>query len=236
MKTIYDEWDMWQRLLSMLENQFGDNCEFILHDLTKDYSHTVVDIRNGHITGRSIGDCGSNLGLEVLRGTVKDGNRYNYVSYTRDGKILRYSTMFIKDDEGNTIGCLCVNMDITETIKLESFLKRYNSYDITGESTNNIPLASSTGQEILASNISDVLEYLIAQADKIAEKPVEQLTREEKIEFVRYLDQKGAFLVTKSSEKVCEHLKISRFTLYNYLDIIRKESANNETQNSPDQS
>lgn len=236
MKTIYDEWDMWQKLLSMLENQFGDNCEFILHDLTKDYSHTVVDIRNGHITGRSIGDCGSNLGLEVLRGTVKDGNRYNYVSYTRDGKILRSSTMFIKDDEGNTIGCLCVNMDITETIKLESFLKRYNSYDITGESTNNIPLASSTGQEILASNISDVLEYLIAQADKIAEKPVEQLTREEKIEFVRYLDQKGAFLVTKSSEKVCEHLKISRFTLYNYLDIIRKESANNETQNSPDQS
>lgn len=236
MKTIYDEWDMWQRLLSMLENQFGDNCEFILHDLTKDYSHTVVDIRNGHITGRSIGDCGSNLGLEVLRGTVKDGNRYNYVSYTRDGKILRSSTMFIKDDEGNTIGCLCVNMDITETIKLESFLKRYNSYDITGESTNNIPLASSIGQEILASNISDVLEYLIAQADKIAEKPVEQLTREEKIEFVRYLDQKGAFLVTKSSEKVCEHLKISRFTLYNYLDIIRKESANNETQNSPDQS
>lgn len=247
MKTIYDEWDMWQRLLSMLENQFGDQCEFILHDLTKDYSQTVVDIRNGHITGRSIGDCGSNLGLEVLRGTVKEGDRYNYVVYTRDGKILRSSTMFIKDDENNIIGCLCVNLDITETVKLEGFLKRYNSYEILEESQDSVqghPAASSQSQkdatvsdpEIFANNISDVLEYLIAHADKLANKPVEKLTREEKIEFVRYLDQKGAFLVTKSSEKVCEHLKISRFTLYNYLDSIRKESSsdkdNDDSKNS----
>ena len=106
MKTIYDDWDTWQRLMSMLEHQFGSNCEIILHDLTKDYNHTIVDIRNGHITGRNIGDCGSNLGLEVLRGTVQEGDRYNYVVYTRDGKILRSSTMFIKNDEGNVIGCL----------------------------------------------------------------------------------------------------------------------------------
>lgn len=235
MKTIYDEWDMWQRLLSMLENQFGDQCELILHDLTKDYSHTIVDIRNGHITGRSIGDCGSNLGLEVLRGTVKEGDRYNYVVYTRDGKILRSSTMFIKDDDSNIIGCLCINLDITETVKLEGFLKRYNSYEIVDDSHDRLPQFSApasqsmentanSNPEIFASNISEVLEYLIAHADKIAGKPVEELSREEKIEFVRYLDQKGAFLVTKSSEKVCEHLKISRFTLYNYLDLIRKDS------------
>lgn len=75
MKTVYDNWAFWQRLLNMLENEFGNRCELILHDLTKDYAHTVVDIRNGHITGRKIGDCGSNLGLEVLRGEVKDGDR-----------------------------------------------------------------------------------------------------------------------------------------------------------------
>ena len=56
MKTLYDDWDTWQRLMSMLEYQFGSNCEIILHDLTKDYNHTIVDIRNGHITDRNIGD------------------------------------------------------------------------------------------------------------------------------------------------------------------------------------
>lgn len=247
MKSIYDEWDMWQRLLSMLENQFGSHCEIILHDLTKDYSKTVVDIRNGHITGRNIGDCGSNLGLEVLRGTVKDGDRYNYVVYTKDGKILRSSTMFIKDDKNNVIGCLCINLDITETLKLEGFLKRYNSYEIPDKPMGSIPSspsvtqqltmsASDSNQEVFANNISEVLEYLIDQADKIAAKPVEQLSREEKIEFVRFLDQKGAFLVTKSSEKVCEHLKISRFTLYNYLDLIRNESSDNKKENHSEDS
>ncbi len=50
------------------------------------------------------------------------------------------------------------------------------------------------------------------------------MNREDKIRFVRYLDQKGAFLITKSSEKVYEYLNISRYTLYNYLDFIHKES------------
>lgn len=237
MKTIYDDWDTWQRLMSMLEHQFGSNCEIILHDLTKDYNHTIVDIRNGHITGRAIGDCGSNLGLEVLRGTVQDGDRYNYVVYTRNGKILRSSTTFIKNDEGSVIGCLCINLDITETVRMEEFLKQYNSYEIADDTTQNIlptpskHTANNTGHsvsspdsEIFANNITEVLEFLISQADKLIGKPIDKLSREEKIEFVRYLDQKGAFLVTKSSERVCEHLKISRFTLYNYLDLVRKES------------
>ena len=72
MKSIYDEWDFFKRLLDMLEQQLGTNTEILLHDLTKDYNHTIVDIRNGHITNRKIGDCGSNLGLRVLSGKVKD--------------------------------------------------------------------------------------------------------------------------------------------------------------------
>lgn len=27
----------------------------VLHDLEKDYEHTIVDIRNGHITNRKVG-------------------------------------------------------------------------------------------------------------------------------------------------------------------------------------
>ena len=86
--------DYLKKLLDMMENHFGKNNEIVLHDLTKDYNHTIIDIRNGHITGRSIGDCGSNLGLEVLRGTVVNGDRYNYITHTKDGKVLRSSSMY----------------------------------------------------------------------------------------------------------------------------------------------
>lgn len=146
------------------------------------------------------------------------------------------------------IGCLCINLDITETVRLEEFLKRYNSYEIEEDNAqsilptskkhaeaNTVPSDSSSNppsdSEVFANNITEVLEFLIAQADKRAGKPVDELSREEKIEFVRYLDQKGAFLVTKSSERICEHLKVSRFTLYNYLDLIRKESNTNTETN-----
>lgn len=213
MKTIYDNWDLWQKLLNMMEQQFGPRCEIILHDLTRDYAHTIVDIRNGHITGREIGDCGSNLGLEVLRGTVQDGDRYNYVVHTPDGKILRSSTMFLHNDEGAVIGSLCINLDITQSVAFEGFLHQFNGYTPGAE--------TEPRKETFDGDINGVLEFLLQQATELAGKPVEELSREEKIRFVGYLDAKGAFLVTKSSDRVCECLKISRFTLYNYLDLVR---------------
>ncbi len=55
--------------------------------------------------------------------------------------------------------------------------------------------------------------------------PPEEMGREEKIQVVAYLDEKRAFLISKSSERVCECLGISKFTLYNYLDSIRSKNA-----------
>lgn len=243
MNLIYDNWNMWQKLLTMLEHQFGSKSEFILHDLTKDYNHSIVDIRNGYITNRKIGDCGSNLGLEVLRGTVLDGDRYNYIVNTRDGKLLRSSTMFIYDENGKVIGSLCINTDITETVHFEEYLRQYNQYNIPTPGNSNLPLTTHTANnnprqdintpppsEIFANDVSQVLDYLILQADNLIGKPVNKMNREDKINFIKYLDQKGAFLITKASEKVYEHLNISRYTLYNYLDLIRKENEKHTTK------
>lgn len=244
MNRIYDNWSMWKKLLTMLEHQFGNRTEFILHDLTKDYNHTIVDIRNGHITHRKIGDCGSNLGLEVLRGSVKDGDRYNYIVNTRDGKLLRSSTMYIHNDDGTVIGTLCINTDITETVRFEEYLRQYNQYSTSVPTPTEpiepartpapAPPPAQTHQhepEFFATNVTELLDYLIADATRLIGKPVDQMQREDKIEFVRYLDGKGAFLITHSAEKVYEYLNISRFTLYNYLDLVRKDSDKSEKDN-----
>lgn len=220
MKTICDDLEFWGKLLTMLEQEFGPRCEIILHDLTRDYAHTIVDIRNGHITGRKIGDCGSNLGLEVLRGTVKDGDRYNYVVHTPDGKILRSSTMFLKDEEGTVIGSLCINLDITQSVAFEGMLHQFNGYTPGVE--------AEPRKETFDGNIQDVLEFLLQQAVEMCGKPVEEMSREDKIRCVGYLDAKGAFLITKSSERVCDFLKVSRFTLYHYLDITRDQRQENQ--------
>ena len=52
------------------------------------------------------------------------------------------------------------------------------------------------------------------------------MSRDEKKEFVRILDDKGAFLITKSGERVQEYLGISKYTLYNYLGSNKNEKNN----------
>ncbi len=211
MKSIRAEPEFWDRMLSMMEAQFGKQCEIVLHDLTGDYSHTIVDIRNGHITGRKIGDPGSNMGLEVMRGTVKNGDRYNYITHTVSGRILRSSTTYLYDDDRNLIGALCINTDITDTIAMENFLHNYNDFSIE----------SDVEKEIFATDVKSLLEFLIKEAQQQVGKEPSEMDKADRIKFLTHLDAKGAFLVTKSSEKVCEYLDISKFTLYNYLDSVR---------------
>lgn len=220
MKDIKQEKEFLIQLMDMLEQQMGPHTEIVLHDLKKDYATTIVDIRNGHVTGRKVGGTGSNLGLEVLQGTVKDGNRFNYVTRLKDNRMLRSSSLYIKDDDGNLIGCLCVNTDITESIKLENYLKEINQYDIN----------SADKQEIFVTEVNQLLEYLLQEGQKLVGKPAGVMNREEKLQFLKYLNDKGAFLITKSGERIQSFLGISKYTMYTYLDIIKKEEAGSKTK------
>lgn len=214
MKTIQDEMVFFKQLLDMLEKQLGNNTEVVLLDLTKEYGSMIVDIRNGHITGRKIGGTGSNMGLEVLAGTVKNGNKYNYITKSKDNKILRSSTLYIRDNEENVIGCLCINTDITESVKFEAFLKEFNQY--------NIDSGELESPEIFAQDVTQVLDFLIQEGQKLVGKPAAVMTKNEKLQFLNYLNEKGAFLITKSGEKIQEIMGISKYTMYNYLDMIKK--------------
>ena len=105
-----DNQELIRQVFDLLARHFGDEVELVLHDYTHDYEHTIVDIRNGHITGRQTGDTGDILGLEVLRGTVEDGNSYNLTNDTNDDRILRSSTQFIRDEQGNVVACIAINV------------------------------------------------------------------------------------------------------------------------------
>lgn len=215
MKSIEDAMPLLQQILTLVEKQFGSKCEVVLHDLTKDYNHTIVDIRNGSVTNRTVGGCGSNLGLEVLRGTVVDGDRFNYVTTTQDGKILRSSSIYLKNDDGEVIGSICINLNITETLQFEGFLRQFNQFD------------TISNEEYFATDVNNLLAHLIQTGQDMIGKPAGEMNKSEKIEFIRFLDDKGAFLITKSGEQICELLGISKFTFYNYLESSRNQNGTN---------
>ena len=199
--------DFLKRLLDMLEQQLGDKTEIVLHDLRDGYEHTIIDIRNGGITGRTIGGTGRNLGLQVLNGTSENGDKYNYVTKLADGRYLRSSSLYLRDKEGLVVGALCINTDITETLHLERVLKEMNKCDL-----------SNTEDEIFVQDVNQLLEQLILKTRESIGKAPEEMSRDDKIEFIRQLKEKGAFLITKSGERVQEYLGISKYTLYKYLE------------------
>lgn len=212
MKTIHDNLEIFTQVLDLIENHFGSKCEVVLHDNTKEYEHTIVDIRNGHITGRKVGDCGGNWGLEVMSNSSNNSHIYNKIIHTRSGQIIRGSSVFLKDDEGNNIGSVCVNYDITDSLKCEEFLRQFNNYTTPAPSSN----------ELFTNDVNQLMDNLLIQCENMFNKPASELSKDEKLEIVKYLDSKGAFLITKSGDRVCECLGISKFTLYNYLEAVRE--------------
>ena len=207
-----------KQVVNLIEKQFGTNCEVVLHDLSRPYDSTIIDIRNGHITGRKVGDCGSNLGLEVIRGTVKDGDRFNYFT-NRGDKTLRSSSIYLKDEQENVRYALCVNVDITEGIRLEKYLHNQNRHDLAF-----VEKGGSNGEEFFVNNVQDLIENVLESGINFIGKPLDEMSKEDKTRLIEFLDKKGVFLIAKAWERVSEALGITRYTFYNLLDTVRKSS------------
>ncbi|MDR3123867.1 MAG: helix-turn-helix transcriptional regulator [Treponema sp.] len=218
MKSINDELPNLKRLVQMLAAQFGKDSEIVLHDLSKEYEHTIIAIENNGITGRNVGDGGTNLGLEVLRNPPSaGGDLYNYYNRTPGGRVLRSSTLYFRDDQGRVIGSLCINTDITRMAELQNALQEFTR----------LPAAEEPEvEEVFTSRVEDLIDYLLRQSEKKTGKNAAEMGKEDKIEALRFLDGKGFFLITGSGDEARKFFGISKFTLYKYLGIIRERPFN----------
>ncbi|MBR0163152.1 MAG: transcriptional regulator [Lachnospiraceae bacterium] len=208
------ELDFCKRLAKGLAAQFGKNCEIVVHDLrSKTAEHSVVAIENGHVSGRKVGDGPSQVVLEAMKGPAgRLDDRYSYLTRTADGKVLKSSTIYLRDTKGNVTGIFSINYDITMLLAMEESLHTLTD---TGESDK--PPRQITG------NVAALLDELIDQSVRLIGKPAAVMTKEEKIRAIRFLDDSGAFLVTRSGPKVCAYFGISKYTLYNYIDEARAQ-------------
>ncbi len=197
------------QLAKGLARQFGPNCEVVVHDLTSnDEDNSIVAIENGQVTGRKVGDGPSHAVLEALR-TERENvpDHLSYLTKTKDGKILKSSTIYIRDDDGKAIGVFAINYDITLMLAMEDMLRQFTATEMP-----------NMEPERISRNVSDLLDELIDQSVAIVGKPVALMTKEDKVRAIHFLNDTGAFLITKSGDKVCKFFGISKYTLYSYID------------------
>ena len=205
--------DFLKQLAHGLAIQFGSYCEIAIHDLkTKDLEKSIVYIENGHVSNRQTGDGPSGIVLETLQSdpsTIHD--KLSYLTKTEDGRILKSSTFYIRDDDGSISYIFSLNYDITAftaaSTAIQSLIAtKDNLPDLTGDSPRQI-----------THNVNELLDLLIEQAVAKVGKPVAMMNKDDKVAVVQYLDHAGAFLITKSGDKVSSYLGISKFTLYSYM-------------------
>jgi predicted transcriptional regulator YheO len=197
----------WEHLAKGIAGQFGENCEVVIHDLTSDPEHSIVCIENGHVTGRCVGGGPSKVVLEALSKKPEElHDRTNYLTETENGRILKSSTIYIRDNSGNVVGILGINYDITNFAMMDYTLKNF-----LGTSEREKP-------EKISNSVHGLLEELIEQSVQLINKPVSQMNREDKIRAIQFLYDEGAFLITKSSDRISRFFGISKYTLYNYID------------------
>lgn len=194
--------------------QFGPSCEVLIHDLQGDLDTSLVYIENGTITNRHVGDGPSHVVLDVLNYDDGSEGRFGYLTKTKDGRILKSSTMYIRDDNGNVAYLLGINQDITEFVMMHRSL----------ESLIGIGQAETGTVEKITTSVSELLDDLLLEAERLVGKPGPLMNKVERIKAISYLNEKGAFLISKSSEKIAEYFNISKFTLYSDLNTVKEES------------
>ena len=135
-----------------------------------------------------------------------------YRTTTQDGRILKSSTVFLKDSTGKYRWVLGINYDVTALMNVDAAL----------QSITTVESRDSNGDGQIPLNVNDLLDNLINQSVKRIGKPPALMNKEEKIQAIQFLRDAGAFLITKSGDKVSNFYGISKFTLYSYIDQSKK--------------
>ena len=204
--------ELMKKVAKAIAVQFGDSCEVVVHDLTgEDPDHTIAYIENGNVSKREVGGAPSQIALETLnrRGEGLPEDELGYLTRTQGGRILKSSTVFIPGEDGKVEGILSINFDVTEMLTAEHAINSIVNTTVKKE------------PEQIPMNVSELLDELIDRSVATVGKPVAAMTKDDKIKAIDYLYRNGAFLVTKSGDKIAEYFGISKYTLYSYIDAAK---------------
>lgn len=211
------ELEMLRTIAKGVAAQFGTSCEVVIHEISEESAdHSIVAIENGQVTGRQLGDGPSQVVLEQLGKTIDTAaaeDRLSYLTRTPNGKLLKSSTVYLHGEDGRVNALFCINYDVSALSMAAGILSE---------------LASPKEQNIeepaqIPNNVNDLLDTLIERSVRLVGKPVDHMTKEDKITAIRFLSDSGAMLITKSGDKIAKFFGISKYTLYSYLDTKQEE-------------
>jgi predicted transcriptional regulator YheO len=200
------------RTAEILHKMFGANCEVVVHDFSN-LEESLIHV-SGTITNRKIGSPATDLILKEFKKKDSDIKDIpNYSTTSKNGVTMKSSTVFIRDFQDKVIGALCINFNISFLSQVSKDLHDFLEFEETHAATENF-----------YTTVHDVIEEMIKQVIQEFNKPPLLLELDEKVEVVRRLEEKGAFLIKGATEYLAAVMGVSKFTVYNYLQKIRAQN------------
>lgn len=199
------------------------HAEVVLHDMLMP-QHSVVYVANGFVTGRKVGQTFHHL-IEkaVFAGNPEDGVVDNYF-FDHAGKRIRSSSLLIRNDKKELIGALCINIDTTEAAQVLEMLNAWVKGKPSTSGTDRAKTLTGGQTETISAieNKDSVRQFVNSMIDSMVNELVSSgsHTREDRLQLIRFMDERGVFLVKGSLEYVAGKLGLSKVTLYGYLDQI----------------
>jgi predicted transcriptional regulator YheO len=201
-----------------LVRTLGQGCEVVLHDFA-DPEHSIIEIA-GNVTDRLVGGSVTQIGLALIAAGDQASDKIGYITRTPTNRIVKASTLLIKDRRAHVIGALCINLDVTE---LRAAAKKLA--ELSG------PPTVAPAEVDFTDDITHVLQGLVSQAEREVGRRLDQASKSDRVAIVAALKRRGAFAVQRAVPFVADYLGVSRATVYAYLESIREcesaEMANN---------
>ena len=208
--TREEAFEFLDRTARGIAEMFGPACETLVQDLER-ADHPILSIYNGQVSGREVGSTRDILGSDKkLDATALTTDFVNLYATTPMGRQIKSST-FHMIGEGYNLA-LGIDFDFTSL----SFANR----TLVGLMSADADLQSAlwTGG---AGQLQEIFEESLAAIGK----PAGELSKADRLRLVALMDQKNAFSFRKSVPFVASQLKVSRYTVYKYLDELAKEKA-----------
>lgn len=199
--------------LEALRTTLPLNTEAVLHDLTQPES-SVIDIINGHISGRKKGDA-------LLKGPDEDkgflglfdvpkhttSKVFNgYTTTTAGGKVLNSASTLYYHADGTPLVAFCINVDTEIVTRLMRDLEYL------------IPSPQEAVEQ--ESTLAGVPEASLDEVLSRFRMTGSESQKEFRMRVVSEVNEMGFFKIKGSVNHLAKTLGVSRFTVYNYLEKI----------------
>lgn len=184
-----------------LAQTFAPFSEVVVHDLL-DPAHAVLALHN-NLSGRKVGDPATELGLARIMDPGYEQIVANYPNQFADGRQIKSTSIGIKDEQGQYIAALCINVDLTLFRGFQSALSKFTAVEGTTPTRESL---DPTGADAIRTRIDEFAARLAATPRSLRAKDRRTLMKE--------LKGAGLLELRRAMDTIAAYLGVSRATVY----------------------